>query len=112
MVTDHSKANAELKQIAARKNVTLPSASDDEHREKMDELSRLKGADFDRAYMKEMVDDHEHDVDKFREMAKDASDPDIKSFAAKTLPVLEAHQRMAKEVASEVGATTAGAGKH
>jgi len=111
MATDHSKANAQLKQIAARKNITLPSEPADDDRQKMEELSQLKGEEFDRAYMKEMLDDHERDVEKFREAAKEAKDPDVKSFAAKTLPTLEAHLRMAKEVANEVHATTSGAGK-
>lgn len=111
MVTDHGKADAQLKQIAAKKGVTLPAKPAEDHHAKMEELSRLKGEEFDRAYMQEMVDDHEHDVDAFREASKEAKDPDVKSFAAKTLPTLEAHLRMAKDVAGEVGATTSGAGK-
>ena len=83
-----------------------------EHHHVIEELSKLKGEEFDRAYMKEMVDDHEHDVEKFRQEAKEAKDPEVKSFAAKTLPTLEAHLRMAKDVANEVRATTSGAGKH
>jgi putative membrane protein len=113
MVTDHRKANAELRQIAAKKDVRLPAEPvDDDHRKTVAELSQLKGADFDRAYMQAMVDDHEDDVEKFRAQAKESKDPDVKSFAAKALPTLEAHLRMAKEVASEVHATTSGAGKH
>ena len=111
MAADHSQANAQLKQIAARKKVTLPAEPADAHRQKVARLSQLKGDEFDRAYMEEMVDDHEHDVEKFREASKEAKDPDVKAFAAKTLPTLEAHLRMAKDVASEVHATSSGAGK-
>jgi putative membrane protein len=112
MVTDHGKTGAALKQLAAEKHVKLPSEpTEDDHRKILAELSQQKGADFDRAYMHAMVDDHEDDVEEFREAARDAQDPDVKSFAAKTLPTLEAHLRMAKEVASEVHATTSGAGK-
>ena len=112
MATDHGKANATLAQIAEQKHVKLPKEPVvDDHRKILAELSQQKGADFDRAYMQAMVDDHEHDVEEFREAAKDADDPDVKSFAAKTLPTLEAHLRMAKEVAGEVHATTSGAGK-
>ena len=112
MAVDHGKADAELKRIAARKNVALPAEPADALRQKMERLSQLKGDEFDRAYMKEMVDDHEHDVEKFREASKEAKDPDVKAFAAKTLPTLEAHLRMAKDVANEVHATSSGAGKH
>jgi putative membrane protein len=112
MVTDHGKTNAELARIAAQKSVKLPAEPvEDEHRKMVAELSQEKGADFDRAYMQAMVDDHEDDVEEFREAAKEAIDPDVKSFAAKALPTLEAHLRMAKEVASEVHATTSGEGK-
>jgi putative membrane protein len=112
MATDHGKANATLEQIAAQKQLTLPKEpAADVHRKILAELSQQKGRDFDRAYMQAMVDDHEHDVEQFREAAKDAEDPDVKSFAAKTLPTLEAHLRMAKEVASEIHATTSGASR-
>jgi putative membrane protein len=112
MVTDHGKANAALKQLAAQKQVKLPAKpADDDHQKILAELSQQKGADFDHAYMQAMVEEHEDVVEEFRQAARDAQDADVKSFAAKALPTLEAHLRMAKEVASEVHATTSGAGK-
>ena len=57
-----------------------------------------------------MVEDHEHDVAKFRTESQSAQDPDIKSFAAKTLPTLEYHLEMAKEVSARTGSATSGAG--
>ena len=112
MVTDHSKANAELKSLAARKNVTLPGKLSAEDQKQVDRLAGMKGADFDRAYMQMMVDDHEKDVAKFREKAQSATDPDVKTFASKTLPTLESHLRMAKEVESATKSPTAGAREH
>jgi putative membrane protein len=98
MVRDHSKANDELKSIAAGKNITLPATMDDNHMNMVNELKKKSGADFDRDYIKEMVDDHEKDVDKFRKQAEDGTDPELKSFASKTLPVLIAHQDSAKSI--------------
>jgi putative membrane protein len=49
-----------------------------------------------------MVDDHEEDVAKFRDMSKSASTPAVKSFAQKTLPTLEQHLKMAKDIAARV----------
>jgi putative membrane protein len=106
MTRDHSKANTELKELAARESVTLPDTMKDEHRVEVTRLSRLQGAEFDRAYMQMMVKDHEHDVEKFREQSRSAADPDVKTFATRTLPVLEAHLRMAKDIAGEAGATS------
>ena len=98
MVTDHSKANAELKKLAASKGITLPPQMDVEQMAVHDRLAKLSGADFDREYMTLMVKDHDKDVAAFMDEAKDGTDPDIKSFAAKTLPTLQEHQRMAKEI--------------
>jgi len=58
MVRDHSKSGAELKQIVSRYNVDMPSALDAEHQKTYDRLAALKGAEFDREYMKAMVDGH------------------------------------------------------
>ena len=59
MVVDHQKASAELKQVASKMSVTLPAQPDEKHQELADRLSTLKGAEFDREYMKTMVDGHE-----------------------------------------------------
>jgi putative membrane protein len=98
MVDDHSKANDELKQLAARKGITLPTDLKDEQKKDKDKLSNLSGAEFDKEYMKLMVDDHDKDVKAFQSEAKDGGDADVKAFASKTLPTLEEHQRMAREI--------------
>jgi putative membrane protein len=90
MVADHGKANTELKTLAGKKNVSLP-ADLGSHQSDLDELKGLSGADFDKAYVKAMVDDHETDVKEFESQANNSSDPDVKAFAAKTLPVLKRH---------------------
>lgn len=99
MEKDHSKALEELREIATRKSINLPQAlEDNKHREKISDLQKKTGADFDKEYMDEMVDDHEKDTDKFKRYAENGDDPDLKSFAAKTLPVLLAHQDSAKNI--------------
>lgn len=98
MVRDHSKANEELKSLASSKSLTLPSAMDDKHMKMVNDLKGKTGADFDKEYMKEMVNDHEKDVDEFRKQSENANDADIKAFAAKTLPVLQTHQDSAKAI--------------
>ena len=98
MVTDHTKANDEMKKLAAAKNITLPTAPGEEHQEHIDKMSKLKGADFDKHYMSMMVDDHQEDIEHFKEAAKaDGYDADVKAFASKTLPVLEKHLDQAKK---------------
>lgn len=96
MVTDHGKANDELKTLAGTKGVAWPAEPDRSHKRDTDRLSKLQGASFDREYMKHMVDDHEKDVKDFEKAAKDAKDPEVKAFAEKTLPVLQQHLNLAR----------------
>jgi putative membrane protein len=98
MVRDHSKANDELKAIAAGKNISFPATMDDSQMNIVNDLKTKSGADFDKEYMKEMVDDHERDVDKFKKESEDGTDAEIKAFASKTLPILNAHQDSAKSI--------------
>ena len=103
MVTDHTKANDELQQLATTKNWTLPSGLDAKHRAVKARLDRATGAAFDRAYMNAMVADHNADVAMFRAYAKSGVDADLKTWAGTTLPTLEEHQKMAKETAAKLG---------
>lgn len=98
MVRDHSKVNDELKTLLTQKNLTIPATMDDKHHDKMTDIQKKTGTDFDKDYISEMVDDHEKDVDRFKRMAEKGNDPELKSFAAKTLPVLLMHQDSAKKI--------------
>ncbi|WP_353717453.1 DUF4142 domain-containing protein [Dyadobacter sp. 676] len=96
MVADHSKASEELKTLAARKNITLPAMLSNEKQKKYDELTAKKGAEFDKAYISFMVDDHKEDISEFEEAAKDAKDADVKAWAEGKLPTLRHHLEMAE----------------
>ena len=97
MVDDHTKVNDELKSIAGRKSITLPAEMGAAEQAAYDRLSKLNGAAFDRAYMADMVKDHRADITEFRRESEHGADPDLKAFAAKTLPTLEEHLRKAEE---------------
>jgi putative membrane protein len=102
MVTDHSKANDELKQLATNKGITLPAELGADEKKTEDALSKKSGKAFDKAYMTDMVKDHEKDVAEFQKESKDAQDPDLKAWVTRTLPTLQDHLKMAKQVASKV----------
>jgi len=104
MVDDHSRAGSELKQFASGKNVSLPSEIGSEHQEVMDRLSKPSGKEFDRAYMAEMLKDHEKDVAAFERISQQGDDPDLKAWTTKILPTLREHLQMARDIASKVGA--------
>ncbi len=98
MVRDHSKMNDELKQLAASKNITLPPAPGEDHMDHIKKLSEKSGKDFDKDYMKMMVDDHKDDIDKFEKCSKDAKDPELQALATKSLPILREHYDAAKKI--------------
>lgn len=98
MITDHTKANNQMMALAKQKNITLPAAIGNDEQKIMDDLSKKTGKDFDKAYVKAMVDDHDKDVKEFEKESKDGKDADVKAFATATLPVLKMHQTMIKAI--------------
>lgn len=98
MVKDHSAANDELKKLASSKNITLPTSVSNEQQKDIDDLNKKTGADFDKAYMKMMVNDHEKDIKDFEKAGNNLKDADVKSFAMKTLPTLQKHLDSAKAI--------------
>jgi putative membrane protein len=102
MVTDHTKLNDELKQLAQTKGVTLPTDVDDEAKKTSDKLSKLTGKAFDKAYIADMVTDHEKDVKEFEKQSKEAKDADLKTWVTNSLPTLQDHLKMAKETKAKL----------
>ncbi|MFL5730889.1 MAG: DUF4142 domain-containing protein [Cytophagaceae bacterium] len=100
MMEDHSKANEQLKELAMKKNVTLPDSVDNDTKDKIKKLSEKKGKDFDKSYASMMVSDHKDDVKLFEDASNNAKDPDLKSWAAATLPTLKMHLDMAQKTDS------------
>ncbi len=102
MVDDHTKANDELKGLAGQKSVTLPTDLDAKDQATYDRLSKLNGAAFDKAYMRDMVMDHRKDIADFQHEANNGRDPDVKAWASKTLPTLQEHLRIAQDTDTKV----------
>ncbi|HMF77459.1 MAG TPA: DUF4142 domain-containing protein [Bryobacteraceae bacterium] len=96
MVDDHTKANEQLKELAAKANVKIPDALDSKHQSRIDKMSKLSGEDFDKAYVKNQLKDHQSHVKDFTAEAQNGMDPDVKAFASSTLPTLQQHLEQAK----------------
>jgi putative membrane protein len=97
MIKDHSDANNKLQTIARDKSVTLPSTLG-KHQDHLEDLSKKNGAEFDKAYMKMMVNGHEDVVKEFEKCSQNGTDPDVKTFAAQTLPKVRMHLDSAKAI--------------
>lgn len=102
MVTDHSKANDELKNWASRAGYTLPTSLDAEKQKMYDDLKAKKGKDFDKKYTDLMVSDHKEDVEAFKKEVSEGTEASLKSFAAKTLPTLEHHLQESEKAKNAV----------
>lgn len=98
MVTDHTAVSQELTQLTTGKGVTIPTALTDKQQRDLEKLNGRSGADFDREYMKKMVNDHEKAVKLFQRESERGTDADAKAFAAKTLPSLQSHLTMARTI--------------
>jgi len=97
MVDDHTRAGEELKAAARLDGIAMPDGVGSKP-PGSEKLASLHGADFDRAFARTMAQDHEEAVALFRKEAQGSGESAIKTFARKTLPTLEEHLRMAKEL--------------
>ncbi len=102
IITDHKKANDELKAIATKEGLVPATALDAEKEAKVKELKAKKGAEFDKAYAELMVSDHKADIAEFKKEAAEGQNAALKAFAQKTLPALEHHLTMAEEAQKAV----------
>jgi putative membrane protein len=114
MVDDHTKANEELKAIAKSKEIDLEKAAamGTKKGERISQkLNKLEGDEFDKGYVAIMIKEHESAVKLFKTQSEKGEDADLKAFAAKTLPTLEHHLSMVKELQSKVGKPAGGGGR-
>jgi putative membrane protein len=91
MVTDHSKANDELKSLVSGRGINLPDSMPASKKKEVDALNKMQGSAFDKHYVSMMVEDHQKDVAKFKKESTTANDPQLKTWVTNTLPVLQKH---------------------
>ena len=96
MADDHSKAGDELQAIASKLGYTPKNPGPDKGDVK--KFSKLKADKFDREYANHMVKDHERAVKLFKKESEKGESAELKQFASKTLPTLEEHLKMAKDL--------------
>lgn len=103
MVDDHSRGNQELMKAANSNKLDLPAEMSRHHKDMVARLEKLNGAEFDREYMKMMVQDHTQDVRKFEQQAEQATDPEVQRVARRLAPILRDHLRQATDIARDLG---------
>jgi len=101
MLTDHTKANKELKELATRKKIITPDALPADDQIHIDAMKKMNGSEFDKHYIAMMVTDHEKTVKLF-EQGKQNKDATLKTWATNTLAIIEGHTEKAKELALKI----------
>jgi putative membrane protein len=103
MMTDHMLANKELMDLVSKNQIFSPKGVSKRHQAMMDQLAALKGPEFDREYIRTMVDDHRKAVSTFEKASKECQDPSLKAWAAQKLPTLREHLKLAQQIEQKVG---------
>lgn len=100
MIKDHTETSTELKALVDGGKVpaTLPTSFDRAHKEKFDKLAKLNNRDFTKEYDDMQVSAHKDAVSLFERYSKEGDNAELKAFAAKTLPHLQMHLKMAQEL--------------
>ena len=96
MRDEHTKAGEDLKALAAKKGVTIPTVLTEDGEDTHKKLSEKEGKKFDKEYCDMMVKGHKDAIDKFEKASKDAEDADIKNWATTMLPTLRNHLEHSK----------------
>ena len=106
LVADHTKSNQELMKIAQQGGAQSPVQPSKSERSERAKLEKLNGQAFDKAFVMQIVQDHQKDIKYFQKEQDSLKDPQLKSFAQRTLPVLREHLQMAQQTQQ----ATAGSG--
>ncbi|UOG74665.1 DUF4142 domain-containing protein [Hymenobacter tibetensis] len=102
IVGEHGNMQADLKSLAQKKSIVLPTNLGENQAKIVGELTALNGAGFDRKYLDLLEDIHKNSVDEFDDLSEDAYDGDIRAFAAKYLPTLKKHREAAEQAADKL----------
>jgi putative membrane protein len=101
MVADHNKLEMQMKPFATKWNLTPPTGLDSVHQAVYDRLNGLSGADFDKAYMTAMAEDHHKALDAFTTEAQSTQDAQFKAAVSKGQKVVAGHTKMADNLQSK-----------
>ena len=98
MVSDHQKANDDLKPIADANGVKWPNQPPQDAQATYDKLSKLTGSQFDHQFVAVMVKDHRKVAQLYQQESSQASDPKLKTYISSTLPVVRSHLKHAESI--------------
>jgi len=103
MVADHTQASQSLASLAEMRGVKLPTEPGITERNQKDELQKLSGSKLDDAYVRDELQGHKEAIAAFENEIENGQNQEVKNYAAKTLPTLQDHIRIAEDIAGKLG---------
>lgn len=97
MLKDHEKMAQDVMAYAKKKGISLPAEANNSDKQKLADLEKKTGVDYDKAWAQMMVDDHQKVVDMFESKQGKAADPELNSMIATALPIFRSHLDMSKQ---------------
>jgi putative membrane protein len=107
MVNDHTRLERDLGSMVSSNGIALNPTLTSDQNDKINSVQSLSGPQFDQAYMSLMIQGHQTDVAQFENQSRNANSPQVRDFAARSLPLLQQHLTLAQQVGSQVNAVVA-----
>jgi putative membrane protein len=108
MTQDHNRMRSEWTEVSSRNGLRLSTIMSPHHQEQMARLARLSGAEFDRAYMSTMVQNHQQTLNSLQTRGRSAQSPEVQQLVTRSIPAVQEHLRLAQENATRIGADFSG----
>ena len=98
MMNDNARVNARLKRVAAKGGVTIPAAVDAKNQSRIDKLAKLRGDEFDKAFVKDQIQSGEKNLRVYDQMLEQGADPGLKMLATRAFPAMQKQLQAAKDL--------------
>lgn len=102
LITDHTKSLDELKALAVKKTITLPTSATDMEDDNFNKLKEKIGTDFDKNFINMMAEGHENTVNKITEISQKVTDPDVQLWTSRQVTIFTTHADEAKKLKEKV----------
>jgi putative membrane protein len=98
LAKDHGKGLEKSSSLAKTLGVTPPTQPSADAAKTYDQLAKLSGKEFDRQFAMHMAMDHQKEIAKYEEEARDGISPEVAAYARETLPTLKEHLEKAQSI--------------
>lgn len=111
LVTDHTSHLENLNKLAGKRDIGREAnAADTSNAMAIRILTTMRDmpadSGFDRAFVRQQIRHHMHEIDALKMLRPAAKDDDLQHDIDRTMPVLERHLALARQVGAQIGVTS------